>query len=158
MIFTYGVISRIMCIWPLCHVIYHSYDKGSWRQPLLSIVRCCNACVRNFITGLTSAMSLRVDISSTCKVGQKLESVSPSVDMLPPQIIIILATVSQWNHADLTSALGVSMTPCDKAKRTNVNWSFLASHKKTFEMNRTAHWVIPQIEFIRLKPQRLSFK
>jgi hypothetical protein len=25
----------------------------------------------------------RVDISSTCKVGQKLGSVSPSVDMLP---------------------------------------------------------------------------
>jgi hypothetical protein len=32
----------------------------------------CNVCGRNFITGLTSAASPRVDISSTCKVGQKL--------------------------------------------------------------------------------------
>jgi len=29
-------------------------------------------CDRNLITGLTSAASPRVDISSTCKVGQKL--------------------------------------------------------------------------------------
>jgi hypothetical protein len=29
-------------------------------------------CDRNFITGLTSASSLRVDILSTCKLGQKL--------------------------------------------------------------------------------------
>ena len=29
-------------------------------------------CGRNLITGLTSAVSPRVDISSTCKVGQKL--------------------------------------------------------------------------------------
>ena len=39
-------------------------------------------CGRNLITGFTSAASPRVDISSTCKVGQKL-IVSPSVDMLP---------------------------------------------------------------------------
>jgi hypothetical protein len=39
-------------------------------------------CGRNLITGLTSAASPRVDISSTCKVG-KTWSVSPSVDMLP---------------------------------------------------------------------------
>ena len=39
-------------------------------------------CGRNLITGLTSASSPRVDISSTCKVGQTW-SVSPSVDMLP---------------------------------------------------------------------------
>ena len=32
----------------------------------------CNVCGRNLITGLTSAASPRVDISSTCKVGQKL--------------------------------------------------------------------------------------
>ena len=31
----------------------------------------CNVCGRNLITGLTSATSPRVDISSTCKVGQK---------------------------------------------------------------------------------------
>jgi hypothetical protein len=43
----------------------------------------CNACRRNLITGLTSAASPRVHILSTCKVGQKTWSVSPSVDMLP---------------------------------------------------------------------------
>jgi hypothetical protein len=59
-----------MC--PLCHVIYHSCDEGSWRQSLQSTVRCYNVCGRNLITGLTSAASPRVDISSTCKVGQKL--------------------------------------------------------------------------------------
>ena len=32
----------------------------------------CNVCGRNLITGLTSAASPRVDISSNCKVGQKL--------------------------------------------------------------------------------------
>ena len=32
----------------------------------------CNVCGRNLITGLTFAASPRVDISSTCKVGQKL--------------------------------------------------------------------------------------
>jgi hypothetical protein len=39
-------------------------------------------CGRNLITGLTSAAVPRVDISSTCKVGQSW-SVSPSVDILP---------------------------------------------------------------------------
>ena len=32
----------------------------------------CNVCGRNLITGLTSAASPRVDISSNCKVGQTL--------------------------------------------------------------------------------------
>jgi hypothetical protein len=32
----------------------------------------CNVCGRNLITGLTAAASPRVDISSSCKVGQKL--------------------------------------------------------------------------------------
>ena len=32
----------------------------------------CNVCGRNLITGLTSDVSPSVDISSTCKVGQKL--------------------------------------------------------------------------------------
>jgi hypothetical protein len=58
--------------YPLCHVIYHSCEKGSWRQSLLWTIRCCNVCGRNLITGLTSASSPKVDISSTCKVGQQL--------------------------------------------------------------------------------------
>jgi len=32
---------------PLCHVIYHSCDKGPWMQSLLSTARCCNVCGRN---------------------------------------------------------------------------------------------------------------
>jgi hypothetical protein len=63
---------RHMCTCSLCHMIYHSCDKGMWRQSLLSTARCCSVCGRNLITGLTSAVSPRVDISSTCKVGQKL--------------------------------------------------------------------------------------
>jgi hypothetical protein len=50
-------------------------------------------CGRNFITGLTSATSPRVDISSTCKVVQKL-GVSPPVDTLPFGVTIT-ATVPQ---------------------------------------------------------------
>ena len=45
------------------------------------------------LTGLISAASPRVDISSTCKVGQK-PGLSPSVDMLPFGVTIP-ATVPQ---------------------------------------------------------------
>ena len=67
-----------LCIFLWCYikdrvyVIYHSCDKGSCRQSLLSTARCCNVCGRNLIKRLTSAASPRVDISSTCKAGQKL--------------------------------------------------------------------------------------
>jgi hypothetical protein len=60
------------------------HDPSS-RQSLLSTARCCNVCGRNLITGLTSAASPKVDISSTCMVGQKfgvslpLLTCSPSV-------------------------------------------------------------------------------
>jgi len=67
-----GVTSRIVFTCLLCHVIYHSCDKGSRRQSLLSTAKFCNACRRNLITGLTSAASPRVHISSTCKLRQKL--------------------------------------------------------------------------------------
>jgi hypothetical protein len=52
-------------------------------------------CGGNLITGLTSAVSPRVDISSTCKVGQKLGSVSPSVDMLPFGVTIPAAVLQR---------------------------------------------------------------
>jgi hypothetical protein len=52
--------------------VYHSCDEGSWRESLLSTARFCNVCGRNLITGLISAASQSVDISSTFKVGQKL--------------------------------------------------------------------------------------
>jgi len=83
--FSYGVTSRIVCTCLLCHVIYHSCDKGSWRQSLLSTAKFCNACRRNLITGLTSAASPRVHISSSCKLGQKLGvSLSLSVSWYAP--------------------------------------------------------------------------
>ena len=69
--FSYGVTSRNVSTCPLYHVVYHSGDKGSWRQSLLSTNRCCNLCGRELIAGLTSATSPRVDISSACKVRQK---------------------------------------------------------------------------------------
>jgi hypothetical protein len=65
------------------HVIYHSCDKGSWRQSLLSTARCCNVCGRNLITGLTAAASPSVDMSSTCKVGQKLRVSVPLLTFYP---------------------------------------------------------------------------
>jgi len=74
--FFYGVISRIVCTCPPCHVIYHSCDKGSWRQSLLSTARCCNVWGRNLITGLTSAATPRVDISSTHNLGRNLGCLS----------------------------------------------------------------------------------
>ena len=42
-----------------------------WQMSII-LLNTCNLCGRNLITGLTSATSPRVDISSTCKVGQKL--------------------------------------------------------------------------------------
>jgi len=99
--FSYGITSRIVCTCALCHVIYRSCDKRSWRQSLLLTTRCCNVCDRNLITGLTSAASPRVDISSTCKVGQTW-SVSPSVDMLSFSMSI-LATVPQ--RSEITEGL-----------------------------------------------------
>jgi len=81
--FSYGVTSKIVCTCLLYHVIYHSCDKGSWRQLLLSTNRCCNVCGRNLITGLTSAMSPRVEISSSCKVRQKLGVPLPQLTCSP---------------------------------------------------------------------------
>jgi hypothetical protein len=43
----------------------------------------CNACRRNLITGLTSAASPRVHISSTCKLGQKLGVALPLLTCSP---------------------------------------------------------------------------
>ena len=42
-------------------------------NPVIKVLQhTLHICGRNLITGLTSAASTRVDISSTCKVGQKL--------------------------------------------------------------------------------------
>ena len=47
-------------------------------NPLIKFLpHTLHVCARNLITGLTSAASPRVDISSTCKVGQKLRLSHP---------------------------------------------------------------------------------
>jgi hypothetical protein len=50
-------------------------------RPARAISQDCRVCARNICQVLD--MSPTVDISSTCKGEQKLESASPSVDMLP---------------------------------------------------------------------------
>jgi len=62
----------------------------------MNIYRVIHKSLRNFRTWLRNKqdVSPRVDISSTCKVGQKLWSVSPSVDM-PSFGVTIPATVPQ---------------------------------------------------------------
>jgi hypothetical protein len=57
-----------------CHTTATTKDSGGSR---------CNVCGRNLITGLTSAASPRVDISSTCKVGQKLGTSFPLLTCSP---------------------------------------------------------------------------
>jgi hypothetical protein len=51
---------------------------------------CCNVCSRNLITGLTYVASPMVNISGTCKLREKLKSVSYSVVMFsPPPVMSI---------------------------------------------------------------------
>ena len=47
-------------------------DAADVNPVIKFLTHTCNVCGRNLITVLTSAASPRVDISSTCKVGQKL--------------------------------------------------------------------------------------
>jgi hypothetical protein len=47
-------------------------DAADVKPVIKFLPHTCNVCGRNLITGLKSAASPRVDISSTCKVGQKL--------------------------------------------------------------------------------------
>ena len=62
------------------------------KRPAGAIGRDCRACARNICQEPSE-----VNISSTCKVGQKLGSVSPSVDMLPLGVTIP-ATVPQGSE------------------------------------------------------------
>jgi hypothetical protein len=85
---TQGKLRGIGCTYtraPYSTSFYHICDKGSWRQSLLSPGRCCNLCGRNFITGLTSAASPRVDISSTYKLGQKVGVSLPLLTCYPSE-------------------------------------------------------------------------
>jgi hypothetical protein len=50
----------------------HLWWRGRFQSCNQVPARCCNVCGRNLITGLKSAASPRVDISSTCKIGQKI--------------------------------------------------------------------------------------
>ena len=66
----------------------------------------CNVCGRNLITGLTSAASPRVDIPSTCKVGQKLGVSLPLMTFSPSALPSrLLYRRSRKFQRDLWSAL-----------------------------------------------------
>ena len=59
---------------PTLQVLHMStLGDAAYVNPVIKFLpHTCDMCGRNLITGLTSAASPRVDISSTCKVGQKL--------------------------------------------------------------------------------------
>ena len=62
-------------------------DDAADGSPVIKFLpHTLHVCGRNLITGLTSAVSPRVDISSTCKVGQKLE-VSLPFDVTIPATV-----------------------------------------------------------------------
>ena len=67
--------------------VYKSFVSVMATFAAITLPHTLHVCGRNLITGLTSAASPRVDISSTCKVGQKLGVSLPlltsSVDMFP---------------------------------------------------------------------------
>ena len=63
---TYRIIDKSLWdFWPLQYSSWDGHAEGEH-------VNMLHICSRNLITGLTFAASPRVDISSTCKVGQKL--------------------------------------------------------------------------------------
>jgi hypothetical protein len=54
---------------PLSQLWYITWHRGQIHAPYATWFTMCG---RNLIAGLTSTMSPRVDILSTCKVGQKI--------------------------------------------------------------------------------------
>ena len=77
----------------------------------------CNACGRNFITGLTSAASPRVDISNTCKVEQKLGVSLPlltcSPSAWPSRLLYRRGRKSRWD-------LWITLYSCVRRKHVGV--------------------------------------
>jgi hypothetical protein len=69
----------------LPHTLQHLAVNSSdcLKQSLLSTAICCNMCGRNLITVLISAASPRVDILSTCNLGQKLGVSLPLLTCFP---------------------------------------------------------------------------
>jgi len=47
-------------------------DAADVKPVIKFLPHTCNVCDRNLITGFISVASARIDLSSTCKVGQKL--------------------------------------------------------------------------------------
>ena len=71
-------------------------------KPLIKFLpHTCNMCGRNSITGLTSAASLRVGISSTCKVGQKVGVSLPLLTCSPSVCPRLLYRKSRKSRRDL---------------------------------------------------------
>jgi hypothetical protein len=64
-------------------IICRSCGKSHGTGGCVHTARCCNVCGRNLITGLISAASPRVDISSICKVGQKIGMSLPLLTCSP---------------------------------------------------------------------------
>jgi hypothetical protein len=66
----------------------------------------CNVWGRNLITGLTSAASPSVDITSTCKVGQKLGVSLPLLTCCPsawpPRLLYRRGRKSRWGDLWIT--------------------------------------------------------
>jgi hypothetical protein len=64
-----------------------------------------NVCGRNLITGLTSAASPTVDISSTCKVGHKIEVLLPLLTCSPlawPSRLLYHRSRKSWRDLWIT--------------------------------------------------------
>ena len=62
----------------------YTLGDAAYANPVIKFLPITlHVCSRNLITGLTSAASPRLDISSTCKVGQKLVSSLPLLTCSP---------------------------------------------------------------------------
>ena len=73
------------------------------------VIKC--VCGRNLITGLTSSASPRVDISSTCKVGQKL-----GVSLSPCRHAPLRRDHPDYCTAEVGNPRGTYELPCINAK------------------------------------------
>ena len=71
-------------------------DAADVNPVIKFLPHACNVYGRNLIKGLTSAASPRVDISSTCKVEQKLGVSLPLVTYSPSGVTIPGTVPQRW--------------------------------------------------------------
>jgi hypothetical protein len=109
----------VLIIYTLSHdtVSYQLLKLGCWHaigscvsevvNPVIKFLpHTLHVCGRNLITGLTSATSPRVDISSTCTVGQKLGVSLPLLTCFP------LAWPSHYCTTEVGNPRGTYELPC----------------------------------------------